>query len=321
DWIDRLRMPNWLFYLLLTIVEFLLYYGLNRVIGFPANTPLESMYAYVVLYNIGGLAFIHYMRRTAKRVLEDFAPALGASDAEFMRLNYQLTVLPAIPTLIATVLGAAFTFADALDPASQALQIQYPPAVLVFAVLGLAVTGVMLLQIVRLLIMVNRIHRLAQRINLFQFDPLYSFSGLTVRIGLFVVIGAYFNLAIDPNAFASPSTIALNGVLLLIGAAAFVLPLNSMHQRIVQEKKRLLAEHDQRFESVVNELNQHIDARNLEQVDVLTRTMNSLVIQREVLNKIPTWPWRTVTFRGFATTLLLPLVVWLITRLLSRLGL
>ena len=93
-----------------------------------------------------------------------------------------------------------------------------------------------------------------------------------------------------------------------------------MHQRLNHAKKRLIAENDQRFESVLNELNEQIDARHLDQVEALTKTITGLSTQRDILNKIPTWPWRAGTFRGMATTLLLPIIIWLITRLLTRFG-
>lgn len=284
DWIDRLRMPNWLFYLGLTLLQFALYFAINLLTGVSNSDPLVVTYSYTVLYSISSLVFMHYMRGIAKRALDSFAPALAVDEMEFSRLKYQLTVMPARGALIATVLGVVLPFGDALAPASQASAVQYPISVYFFGVLGLAFTGVFMVFIVRQLLMVNRIHRTAQRINLFQFSPLYSFSSITVRIGLISIVAAYINLAIDPNVFASPGSLLFNGVLLLLGAAAFVLPLNSMHQRISTEKKRLLAEHDQRFESIVNELNEHIDSRNLTQVDALTRTLSSLVTQRDILN-------------------------------------
>ena len=40
--------------------------------------------------------------------------------------------------------------------------------------------------------------------------------------------------------------------------------------------------------------------------------------QRDVLAKLPTWPWSVGTLRGFVTAILLPLVLFLIQMLLSR---
>jgi hypothetical protein len=46
----------------------------------------------------------------------------------------------------------------------------------------------------------------------------------------------------------------------------------------------------------------------------------SLVRERDVLDKISTWPWEPETVRAVATALLLPVVLWVITRVLERLG-
>jgi hypothetical protein len=39
----------------------------------------------------------------------------------------------------------------------------------------------------------------------------------------------------------------------------------------------------------------------------------------EFLGKRSTWPWSTGTFRGFASALLLPIVIFVITQIIARL--
>ena len=46
--------------------------------------------------------------------------------------------------------------------------------------------------------------------------------------------------------------------------------------------------------------------------------MGRLIQQRDVLAKLPTWPWSTGTFRGFITAILLPLAIFAIQRLLLQ---
>ena len=47
--------------------------------------------------------------------------------------------------------------------------------------------------------------------------------------------------------------------------------------------------------------------------------LDYLVLQRDVLARLPTWPWSTGTLRGFASVLVVPIVIWLIQRLLGNL--
>jgi hypothetical protein len=38
--------------------------------------------------------------------------------------------------------------------------------------------------------------------------------------------------------------------------------------------------------------------------------------EREILGKLPTWPWSAGTIRGFGSALLLPITVFLLQRIL-----
>jgi hypothetical protein len=55
-------------------------------------------------------------------------------------------------------------------------------------------------------------------------------------------------------------------------------------------------------------------------MDALNHATEALVRERDVLDKIPTWPWQPDTIRWLGTALLLPIIVWTITRVLERLG-
>ena len=46
--------------------------------------------------------------------------------------------------------------------------------------------------------------------------------------------------------------------------------------------------------------------------------MEALVNEQNVVEKIRTWPWEPGTVRGLATALFLPVVIWVITKLLER---
>jgi hypothetical protein len=53
----------------------------------------------------------------------------------------------------------------------------------------------------------------------------------------------------------------------------------------------------------------------------LNEAMEAVQRERDVLEKIPTWPWRGETVNVLSTALLLPAVLWFITRILERFGL
>ena len=70
---------------------------------------------------------------------------------------------------------------------------------------------------------------------------------------------------------------------------------------------------------LIAELNEAIDARATERVDGLDRTISALRHEREILAKLPTWPWSAGTIRGFGSALLLPIGLFLIQRYLGAL--
>jgi hypothetical protein len=110
----------------------------------------------------------------------------------------------------------------------------------------------------------------------------------------------------------------LTGPVLAVAAAAFVLPLRGMHQRLVVEKERLQLGADKRFKATLADLHRSVDERDLSVADGLNKTLTSLQLERDALARIPTWPWQPATLRAFVSVLLVPVVIWLIIRLLER---
>jgi hypothetical protein len=47
--------------------------------------------------------------------------------------------------------------------------------------------------------------------------------------------------------------------------------------------------------------------------------VTSALAERDLLMKLSTWPWTTATIRGFGSALLLPVVIFVITRGIDRL--
>jgi hypothetical protein len=91
-----------------------------------------------------------------------------------------------------------------------------------------------------------------------------------------------------------------------------------MHRRIAAETDRLEAETGERIRATIADLHRHVDQHKLDNADALNKTLSSLALERQLLERMPTWPWQTDTFRGFLTALVLPIVLWLITRVLER---
>ena len=129
----------------------------------------------------------------------------------------------------------------------------------------------------------------------------------------------WFGIVTDPATFENIALIALTSVASFIAVVCFVIPLQGMHNRIAAEKKRLRAEANARLEATIQQQYHHVDLQDLAEAEPLNRQLASLVTTREIIDKIPTWPWEPKTLTGFISALLFPLVVRSIIEVISRL--
>jgi len=171
---------------------------------------------------------------------------------------------------------------------------------------------------IRQLRLVNRTVKMVKQLDLFRLDPVYAFSILTSRTGLAYVILLSLTLLMIPIQTAFLPTLILLILQVLLAAAAFALPLGIVNHRLVTEKRRLLAELNQRLESTLERLHRCLDENNLGEVDQLNGAMTAINAEREVLTRIPTWPWRAGTITGFTSAIVLPIILFLMQLVIGK---
>ena len=121
-----------------------------------------------------------------------------------------------------------------------------------------------------------------------------------------MILNAY-SILTDPATFVNPALFALVVFAWFIAGAAFVLPLQGMHRRLQAEKQRLLAGVNARLEATISKLYDRAEQEPLEDVDRLGSLLSSLITTRDVITRLPTWPWDSGVILRFASTALLPL--------------
>ncbi|HYM84005.1 MAG TPA: hypothetical protein VEY67_07635, partial [Candidatus Dormibacteraeota bacterium] len=105
------------------------------------------------------------------------------------------------------------------------------------------------------------------------------------------------------------------------GLACFVLPLWGIHERLGHEKELLLREVEGRLSRLGTEMYRRVDAGDFDSTKVVSEALAGVTGLRERIVRLPTWPWPPQLLRGFLTTLLLPVVVYLLSRVIgTRLG-
>ena len=322
-WIDRLRVPAWFFYLALLAALVVIFNGLAWIDDTLQFGTFEVYRSSIPFYPVSVLALMHYLNRVARRALAEFRPALGAIDTDYERLEYELVTLPRRGTWATLALSLVLTAAYInFTPYLVALFRRSPWVAIVESVVyafAFGMIAVFFSHTIRQLRMVSLIHASATDVNLFRLTPLYAFSVLTAQSGISLLLLNYFSVLTDPATLVNPALITVVIAASLIAVALFLLPLRGMHDRIVAEKKRLLAEASARLEATIQQLFARADSQDLAGVDRLNQLMVSMVTTREIVEKIPTWPWEPGTLISFISVFLLPLVARLIVGLVGQL--
>jgi hypothetical protein len=286
---------------------------------------LDATQTYYAILFTGILWLIHYLDHVARDALETFRPAMDVTEEEISDLRYRLTVVPARGAAILLVAAGLWTIEAYLFQAEAEGIVGLSPLALAvrgpFEALTTAIILVTLYHTLRQLRLVGRIHAQARRIDLYQPAPLYAFSKLTARTGMGIFLLLVPSFVFIPGSVTFLDYLVMAGWftgLLAISSAAFVLPLQGMHGRIAAEKQRLEAEVGRRLTSATATLHRAVDEGDLSTADALNKTLSSLIAERDLVHKLPTWPWQPGTVGAFVTAILLPIGLWLATRLLER---
>lgn len=317
--LERLPGPSWLYYPGIWMVLF----ATTTVLqwageAYPVGT-YNGFHAVWTAYIVAMPAIMRHLDITAARALAEFRPAMQISAAEYARLEYELTTLPALPTLVISViplLPVAYSLVTRGAESARPLEVALTPVslawTLILVVLFNFFAGPWLYQVIRQGRLVNRIYRDHTQLNLFELGPLYGFSGLTLRAAVAMAMLTTALYAAGSYLFSDPLSV-LSAVLgLLVPVGIFVLPLVGIHNRLVREKVRVLTETMRRIEATIADLHAAVDAHALQSSGEIRETLSALQIEQQMVERIPTWPWQPETLRLLLSALFLPTVLFLI---------
>lgn len=330
SWIDRLmaaiqRLPvsYGIAYVILFLLEALLLHALAWIDGSLPPFSFHRLYLLFPLWLWGPLFFMTYLDEVALQALRDFQPLLGEHAGEIPRLEYELTTLPPRSVLISSLFwsGAFLVIMYVGFPLLREYS-NGPVGVAstwVFGLLSFVIGSAVYYHTIRQLRLVSRTIGLVERVNLFRLDPIYAFARLTAQTGMSWLLLAGATLILFPFEFINITTIALYSAMALFALGAFVLPLWNVHQRLVAEKRRLLASLNRRVEAAIERLHQALDGDDLTRVKEIDTALAGLRTERGVLTDIPSWPWSIATVSGFASALVLPIALFLLQLALKKL--
>ena len=326
-WIDRLPGPTWWFYLAFAVVTAILGQVIFWRAGIQPVGQIDPAQVFWGVYLPAQLWIIGYLDGVAREALTAFRPALEMSDDEARRLEYELTVIPALPALIIGLAVLPVTLVGyVVDPVASGIE-GYDAITLAARAASEWFVGAVLLVFVyhtlRQLQLVSRLHARVGRIDLFQPRPLYAFSRLTSRTGMALLVLIASGLAASPGFLTSDVFWTIWAPWLIgvpvLAIAVFVVPLYGMHLRLAAAKDTVPGQANLRLRTILDELNAAADARDVARAEGPQKLLSGQLSQREVHARLPTWPWSGATLRAFLSALLLPIAVFLIQRALVAL--
>jgi hypothetical protein len=324
SWIERLMdavergpLPYWVVYPALFFLETAILHLIGWQDGWVKPYMLERINFLYPLWAWVPLLAMTYLDGVAKQSLHDFAALLADSPEDLAKLEAEFMNMPPGP-VFATGLIWVGVYALMMVISFGTFVRDYglgPIAAFVSILTGLVTFpfgGVLYYHTIHQLSLVRATVNRVEQFNLFQLEPVYAFSRLTARTGLVWLLMLTLTQLFFTIRLLSVVSITLYFIMVLLALAAFVLPIWSVHQRLVDEKCRLLSEVNQRLESRFERLHRSLDADHLDEVATIREAVGALVEEREILSKIPTWPWRAGTLAGFVSALILPIILVMI---------
>lgn len=322
-WIERLPGPVWLFYAFAVLASAAL---INAVLWIDGSVPfgapgsIQGIFLPIVFYF---LALYHYLTHVASRSLRAFIPLLDADGHQIARMDFELTKLPrwwgwwAVPLGIATT--PPYFVGDRVPWGDFVPRTALPFVVAVIAAGFFAATFLcVVIRSMRQLRMVHELHSQATNVNLLHLEPAHAFSRLTAVTGIGVVLVVLLGYLYNPTVVTSAWVVFTYLVIAVVAAVIFVVPVIGLRGRLEVEKERALSGTSGLLQTTQARFQDQVDRGEYDHLEGLDRAIETLTRQRELFSKISTWPWDPGTFRGFASTLLLPIFIWLVTRLLER---
>lgn len=325
-WVDRLPGPAWLYYGAGALLTYLAYLAAKWWDGSLPGGTLPRFPAVIVGSMFYYVALIDHLDKVAKRAMASFRPAAHASDDRLAALEFRLTTMPARPVWVATAAGLVYG-SLVLVAAWQGLMyvpaspFTSAPATLleVAVVLGLSINLlVFVFHTFHQLRMVNRIYTHYTKVDLFNLDPLHAFSRLAAHTAVGAILLQILWQTGESWMAADAATLATGAGIVVLALVTFFWPLHGLNRLLVEEKERLKAIAGQRLKKAVHDLNRALDADELDKLDPLTKGLQGANLEMQIVEDIPTWPWQPGALRSVAGAVLLPLFLWLLTRLLEQ---
>jgi hypothetical protein len=174
----------------------------------------------------------------------------------------------------------------------------------------------------RVLLQIPRINRLYSYMEADPFSPgpIYILSRYgSAFAAILLIVSHGLVLLSQPQYYFATSGLIYMVVLTFIALLIFFAPLGQINRRMRRAKDQLLSENGRAQKAINQRLQRAASSRNLAGLEKLRTAVAALREQRDVLLKLPTWPWQADSLRNLAAPMLIPVLVYLAQRIVASL--
>jgi hypothetical protein len=333
SWIDRLTarikrlpFPAAITYTVAAVISLLIVALNDWMDGKRFLGSLNAFHIVLALDLIYTIALVHFLDWQAGRALARLRPLLLGDEAEYARLRYCVTTIPAKPTLRASLAGLGVGLVAvaverlALPSVFRAFVLPGNGRYLLEALLVATwfIWGALFFHTFHQLRFINEIYTRHTRIDMDNFEPLFGFSRVSALTAIGVLVIPYAWYASVPGLVSDPAGILFGALFPVVALISFLWPLLGIHNLMVDAKAKALEENARALKSLRGELHARIDAGKLEALGDVSETMSAMRADWDAYEKTPTWPWQPGTPLTVAVALLLPLALWFLQWILER---
>jgi hypothetical protein len=337
SWLDRLtaavaRIP--LPYPVVYLVFGLLLALARTVIAWiDGSYPVGTFFAVHILDGLIPVYFlfaIHLLDELSRRAIADYRPRLRGGDTEYEQLRYRLTTMPfrsgLVVGILALIEGAIYIplFLSPVD-IERSHYLTSPVSVVADTVLS-GLSGLFMVMFgfhtIRQLWMISRIYTRHTNVSIFDIGGLYALSRVTAVSSIALLFFTYVYFALyTQGQINSLSNGVVVAAIVIIALLTFIVPLWGAHRLLQTAKNQRQSEVAHRIEAAADALHARVDSGDYSDLtDRIDGAIDGLLKERDVVAKAKTWPWEPDAVRAVVTAVVLPILIWIVTRILERFG-
>jgi hypothetical protein len=321
-WVDRLPGPYWLFYIGIVVITGLL----NNIVAWYSHVlPLGVInwyFAFTAFFFAYYLFALDINFRVAKESIIEFLTKVNETEDKNNRILYEFTHLPARESIILFLTGAVSGIVMALYELPIAEEINQAFPILEVAVysLSIGVAFISIYVLIRSARLIRRIFRSLEKVDIFDLNSIYAMSKYSALYLGVLIPPTYLIFVLTPTMVeAIPYFVfTIFGIGWILIFLIFWLPLRYVNQKIVSEKTQLLKDVNLRIKNTFELIHSEMDAHNYKDIGKLRDVVHSLKKEKDFVESISSWPWKTSTLTGLLSAIIIPLLIALLSEILTK---